>query len=213
MPGLAETDAGRQARRDFVIAIYRCCHWGSLDLAERFARLLTDLYESDRGDAGRALTRNAVLPLALVMLIRDPIYIAAMASSSEQRRRTRQVLNVKRAREDELRRRYLTRFELLAFGRRYRADVRTSDWLARLVGALRHVVPVRWRGSRRERELRSYIVDFIQSAAREATDDYERCHAALAKLHQQAMDNRLLGMALAEARMLLEPQIPPPTGD
>jgi Pyruvate/2-oxoacid:ferredoxin oxidoreductase gamma subunit len=205
MPGLRESDLGRQARRDFVIALYRCLLWGGIDHAARYARLITDLYYVDRGESGRALTRNAVLPLAGAMLIRDLPFIATMTTSAEQRRRTRQILNVKRARSDEVRHRYLTRFELFAFGRRFRADVRTSDWPARLIAATRHVLPTRWRGSSRQRELRDYLIDLVERAARHATHDYAHHHEALARLHQQALDNRLRGMALAEIRMLAEP--------
>jgi hypothetical protein len=210
MPGLTETDPGRQARRDLVIAACRCQAWGGFEYARRFIQIITDLYHADRGDAGRALTRNAVLPLASVMLIRDPIFIATMATSPEQRRRTRRALNVKRARADELRRRYLTRIELVAFRHRIRVDLRTSDWPARLVAMLRHAWPIRYRGARRQRRLRDYIIDFMERAAREAPTDYDRYQSALAHLHQQTMDNRLRHMALAEARMLAEPDAAEP---
>ncbi|MDY7109517.1 MAG: hypothetical protein SYC29_12855 [Planctomycetota bacterium] len=205
MPGLSETDAGRQAARDFLIALARCWRWGSIELAERYAQLITALYRVDRGDTGRALTRHAVLPLASAMLIRDPIFIASMLTSPEHHRRTRQALNVKRAREDELVRRYLTRVELIAFHRRYRVDIRTSDWPARLAASLRRVVPARWRGTRRERDQREYIVDLTERAIRGARDGYDHYQTAFARLHQQALENRLRGMALSEMKMLAEP--------
>jgi Pyruvate/2-oxoacid:ferredoxin oxidoreductase gamma subunit len=204
MPGLGETDLGRQARRDFVIALYRCHQWGGVDHATRYARLVTDLYRVDRGESGRALTRNAILPLAGAMLVRDPIFVASMAASAEQRRRTRLALNVKRAREDVLERRYLTRFDLNAFGRRFRADVRSSDWTVHVTGALRHVVPDGWRGSRRERDLRAYLVELVERATEDGGADYERYQVAFARLHEQALDNRLRGMALSEVKMLVE---------
>jgi len=206
MPGLSETDAGRQARRDFVIATHRSYQWGGLDFAERFAGLITELYEADRGDTGRALTRDAVLPLASVFLIRDPIFVASMATGAEQRRRIRQALNVKLAREDELKRRYLTRFEAVALGRRFRADIRSSDWPARVVAAAKYFIPRGWRGTRRERELREYLIDFVKRATRNAGRSYERYQIGLARLHKHAMDHRLRGMALSEAKMLTEHQ-------
>jgi Pyruvate/2-oxoacid:ferredoxin oxidoreductase gamma subunit len=207
MPGLRETDAGRQALRDFAIALNRCRLWGGPECAERYARLVTDLYHADRGETGRVLTRCAVLPLAALMLIRDPIYLASIATSAEQRRRIRQTLAVKRARDDELHRRYLTRFELLAFGQRYRADVRTSDWPARIMATARHIVPGRWRGTHRERELRRYLVELVERATAAADADYEAFQDSFHKLHQQALDDRLRGMALSELRMLAEPQL------
>lgn len=206
MPGLAETDPGRQARRDFVIACHRCQIWGGYEYAQSYADLITRMYHADRGETGRALTRNAVLPLADAMLIHDPIYIACMASSPEQRRHLRNRLNVKQARGDRIERRYLTRMELVAFNRRIRADVRTSDWPARAVAMMKRFMPNRWRGTRREREVRQYILDFMNRAvAAASTPSYPRWVEAMRRLHLQAADDRLRGMALAELHMLVEP--------
>jgi hypothetical protein len=152
-----------------------------------------------------------VLPLAEVMLIRDPLYIASMASSSEQRRRMRLHMNVKMARGDRIERRYLTRLELIAFNRRFRADVRTSDWPARAVAMMRRVVPYRFRGSRRERELRDYIIDFIRRVIDGAPPDYDRHLESLHRLHNQAAEDRLRGMALAEISMLIQSSAAGPT--
>lgn len=203
MPGLAETDPGRQARRDFVMACHHCTVWGGLSYAETFADLITRLYQTDRGDTGRALTRAAVLPLAEVMLIRDPLYVAGLAASTEHRRRIRQRLHAKRARGDEVDRRYLTRIDLLSFGRRVRMDLRTSDWPTRLVAAIRRITPGRFRGQRRERLLRDFVIDFARRAIVDAPGDYERWVGAMLRLHDQAIEDRLRGMAMAEVRMLL----------
>lgn len=207
MPGLAETSMGRDATRDFVIALYRCLEWGGAPYASEYARILIDLYQADRGDRGRMLTRCAVLPLAEVMLIRDPIYIACMAASPEQRRRIRQLLNIKRGRGDQVERRYLTRIELTAARRRFRADVRTSDWPARIGRSLRWFVPQKWRGTKRERELREYVIAMLERAKKGAETQYDQWADALSRLHHHAEEDRLRTMALAELRMLIEPAV------
>ncbi|MCZ6612786.1 MAG: hypothetical protein O6941_09140 [Planctomycetota bacterium] len=209
MPGLAETDLGRHARRDLVIALQHCLAWGGLAYAQRYADLVTALYLADRGDQGRAVTRSAILPLAEAMLIRDPIYIATMATSAEQRRRARQWLNVKMARGDRLERRFLTRIELVAFRRRIRLDIRSSLWPAQLVACARHWMPQRWRGTLRERQIREYLIDVTQRAARGATHDYQQWSETMQRLHDQALADRLRDMALAELRMLIEPDPQP----
>jgi hypothetical protein len=205
MPGLTETQPGRMARRDFVLALYRCLLWGGFEQAGMYAQLITQLYEADRGDRGRALCRHAVLPLAEAMLIRDPIYIASMATSAEQRRRTRRLLNVKEARGDQIERRYLTRLEFQGFGRRMRADVRTSDWPGRLLRMTRRMVPLQWRGTAHERELRQYVMDVVRRAAHCPSSEYDSWAEALTRLHNQAVENRLRDMAISELRMLIEP--------
>jgi hypothetical protein len=205
MPGLTETQQGRMARRDFVLALYRCLLWGGFEQAGMYAQLITQLYEADRGDRGRALCRHAVLPLAEAMLIRDPIYIASMATSAEQRRRTRRLLNVKEARGDRIERRYLTRLEFHGFGRRVRTDVRTSDWPGRLLRMTRRMVPLQWRGTAHERELRQYVMDVVRRAANCPPSEYDAWSEALTRLHNQAVENRLRDMAISELRMLIEP--------
>jgi Pyruvate/2-oxoacid:ferredoxin oxidoreductase gamma subunit len=205
MPGLSESDPGRQARRDFAASLYRCTVWGGTDYAERYANRIVDLYRADRGDTGRALVRNAILPLAAAMLIRDLVYVASMSVSGEQTREIRQKLNVKRARSDELERRFLTRFELVFYGYRLRADLRTSDWPAQLLAWGRGVVPRAWRGTRRERALRRDLERLIDDARRHASERYEYYHDALVRLNRQAEDHALRGMAVSELRMLVDP--------
>ncbi len=205
-PGLSETAPGRQARRDMVASLYRCMEWGGYDYADRYAQLLMDLYRVDRGDTGRCITRDAVLPLAEAMLIRDHVFIATMARSLEQRRRFRLHLNVKQARGDRVERRYLTRLELIAFSRRYRADIRTSDWPARLARASRFLLPHRWRGMRRDREVREYLINLVQQARHGCEHDYERWSEIMQRLHHHAELGTLRLMAPAEIRMLAEPE-------
>jgi hypothetical protein len=161
------------------------------------------LYQIDRGDTGRALTRQAVLPLAEGMLIRDPLYIAALAASSEHRRRVRERLHVKLARGDEVDRRYLTRIDLLIANRRIRADIRTSDWPARFASLGWRITPKRFRGLKRERQSRDYLIDFMRAAIVHAPGDYQRWLEAMQRLNAHALEDRLRNMALAELKMLV----------
>ena len=210
MPGLSETDAGRQARRDLVVALHRCLLWGGPEYARRYADLVTSLYRADRGETGRAMTRYAILPLAEAMLIRDPIYMATVAMSPGHRRRARRWLNVKLARRDRLERRFLTRLELGAFGRRLRIELRTSDWIAWAAAMARHGIPQNWRGTRRERGIRDLVIDVVEQATYSGKGGYERSCESLQRLHDQAVHDGLRGMVISELRMLLQPKPVPP---
>ncbi|MHC4220178.1 MAG: hypothetical protein ACYSU7_17165, partial [Planctomycetota bacterium] len=203
-PGLSETDPGRQARRDLVVALHRCLCWGGFEYARRYADLITALYRADRGDKGRAIARNAIVPLADAMLIREPIYEATLVVGPEQRRKIQRRLNVKLARGDRLERRFLTRIEVVAFQRRFRWDIRFSDWAPLVAAAARHRIPHRWRGNGVERQIRDLVIDVVERAARGAAHDYARWNETMHRLHEQALDDRLRGMALSELRMLIE---------
>jgi hypothetical protein len=190
MPGLEETEQGRHSRRDLVIALRRCLIWGGFDEADRLVDLVISLYDADRGDRGRTLTRLAILPLAESMLIRDAIYMASMSISPEHRRRTRLRLNVKRGRGDRIESRYVTRFELLFYRWRFRLDLRTSDWATRLLASARHVIPRKLRGTRRERETRTAVRDLVQRATLN-TEHYDTWVPVFETLHAMAVDGRL----------------------
>jgi len=204
MPGLSETDPGRQARRDLVVALHRCLCWGGFEYARRYADLVTALYRADRGDKGRAITRNAILPLAEAMLIRDPIYEATLVVDPQQNRKIRHRLNVKLARGDRLERRFLTRIEVVAFQRRFRWDIRFSDWAPWIAAMARHRIPQRWRGTAVERQIRDLVIDVVERAARGGAGDYARWSETMQRLHDQVLEDRLRGMALSELGMLIE---------
>ena len=191
IPDLDSTEEGREAYCDLAVALRRCVTWGGFDYAERFADAIVSLYNADRSDRGRALTRKAILPLAEAYLARDSIYLASMAVSSEHRRHTRQRLNVHLARGDVVEVRYLTRLELTLARWRFRVDLRTSDWLARILAAARHVLPTSWRATRRDRLVRRLVQEILLRAATGAQDDYERWLKAMQELHDMALDGRL----------------------
>ncbi|MCZ6836796.1 MAG: hypothetical protein O7G85_13555, partial [Planctomycetota bacterium] len=203
MPGLAESDAGRKIRRLYVVAMHRCMIWGGFDYAEQYVDLIIQLYHADRGDKARHVTRHAILPLAEAMLVRDPIYIASMVCSPEQRNRTRKRLNVKRAREDVVELRYLTRFEATLNERRLRMDLRSSDWSVKLLAASRRIMPDRWRGSRREREMREFVMEFIRRATLSNVPDYDTASKNFLILHELAFEGRLRQMTVEDLKRMM----------
>ena len=191
VPGLAETEEGREAHRDLAVALRRCVIWGGFDYAEKFADAVVALYRVDRAETGRALTRKAILPLAEACLTRDSVYLASMAVSSEHRRETRQRLNVHLARGDRLEVRYLTRLELTFIRWRFRIDLRTSDWMAKVLAAARLVLPSSWRGTSRDRQVRRLVQEILLRAGTNAESDYDGWLAILSELHDMALDGRL----------------------
>jgi hypothetical protein len=183
LPGLEASEAGHAARREFLVALHRCLTWGGMPLARRYADMIRALHAADRDDSDHALTRYAIRPLAEAMLIRDLLHLAAMSTSLEHRRRTRDRLAVRLARGDVMERRYLNRIEGTAFGRRFRLDVRTSDWPARILSVIAPFVSPRFRGTKGEQELRDYVVALVERAIRGATDNQRPWALVMRRLH------------------------------
>jgi hypothetical protein len=78
----------------------------------------------------------------------------------------------------------LNRLEATAFGRRYRLDVRTSDWPARVVTVLAPLWPERFRGTGREKEVREYVISMVERAVRGAGDHPKLWLATMRRLNQ-----------------------------
>jgi len=205
MPGLGESEAGRAALRQYVLAMERCVRWGGVETARAYRDRIVRLYEHDRGDHGRALTRHAVLPLAEAMLIRDNAYVGTMCTSLVARRLIRQRVNVKSSRGDEVIRRFLNRFEVVVAGIRLRVDFRSSDWTATMIRTLARLQPNRWRGTRQDRRRRAYILELLDSAADGASDDYARWDQLLLRLHHLAESGQLRSLRRSALRRLIEP--------
>ena len=203
MPGLSETDRGREALRDYILAMDRCLRWGGVAHAQRYRDLLVNLYRADRGDRGRSLTRDAVLPLAEAMLPRDNLFVAAMAVSLDAKFQTRRVLRARASRGDEITRRYVNLLEIVAFRRRWRFEFRSSDWPAALSFMAAPLIPQRWRGTPADRRLRGYVSQICQQAMTEAGDRYDAWAAALHRLHELASQGRLRALPLAHVRRIV----------
>ncbi|MEM7228948.1 MAG: hypothetical protein AAF432_09055 [Planctomycetota bacterium] len=200
MPGLAETDAGRTAQRQFVLAVYGCLMWGGFRYAEQYADRLVRLYHADRGDRGRQLTRDAVRPLAEAMLIPDPLFIMATVSSPAYRGRLRRELHVRRSRGDRLVRSIVTRLEVIFIKHRLRAHLRIGADIARVLCRVRRFYPARFRGTRRDREQRELLTEFVDRAVVLASKEYETLCAVMSRCHEAAQEGRFRRLPIAELR-------------
>jgi hypothetical protein len=203
MAALADTQDGRLAQVELVLALYRCLLWDGSRYAERFAELLLTIYKNDRAERSWQFTRVAILPLAEAMLIRDVFYVASITASSEHRLWLRRMLNLKHARGDQMQRRYLTRFELYAFHRRFRLDGRTSDWITALGSRMAFFLPRRWRGTRREREVREAVIAYLVRLSGELAEHYEQHVTDAQRLHELARTGRLRTISPDELALLL----------
>ncbi|MGA1400063.1 MAG: hypothetical protein ACO38P_06720, partial [Phycisphaerales bacterium] len=200
MPGLLESEAGRRAAAEFADCLAASMMWGGFGHAARYAERIRRLYAVDRGETGRELTRLAIAPIAEAMLVRDLFHVAAMSLSPRHLAALRSTLRVRSGRGDRVERRFLFRIDALAFGRRMRLDLRTSDWLPIVLARVGRVWPWRWRGTPRERALREAVLSRLEQAivelgSPEADDSTYRSWAAEFR-RLRAGDRRLRGPAV-----------------
>lgn len=182
-----------RAQRDMVNGLHRCWLWGGVSYAEAYARLMDGMLAVD------GLAERAVLPLAEAMLIRDSVYVATMCTSPEQRRLSRRRLDVRPARGDHMERRILYRIEATLLGRFIRLDFRSSDWPARLLRMIGHLVPHGVRGRPSGRDLRDAVIELCARAAAEP-HHASAFHEAIDRLHSAAERSELHQMDAAVIR-------------
>jgi hypothetical protein len=161
------------------------------------------LYAIDRAESGRMLTRKAILPIAEAILIRDPIYLARLARSPEIIRRIRSRLNVRHSRGDTLKRRFLSRLRIRLWGWSLQIDMRTSDWSSVIVSWVGYLIPNRWRGHRRDRDVKEVILQAVTQATIEK-DQYDNWVSRFDSLHQIALSENFRSMSLIEIKKILQ---------
>ena len=198
---LGDGEAVDIATRAVVTALHRTIVWGGTRMMYVYERLLTGLFKADpSGD----LAVIAAEPLADAILVRDILYVLAMSTSLEQRRRIRERLGVRASHGDALERRFLSRFELLAGNKRYRLDVRSSDWPAEVVRLVRPIVPWTLRGDARGQEVRAYAISLAERAARGFAEDPTHWAMCMRRFAMLASDGGLRALSAAELRASVE---------
>ena len=202
LPGLTETIEGRNALYTAIVGVRRCMLWGGEDVAAKYVDLIVKIYITDQVETGRALTRNCILVLAEGLLVRDPIYLARLARTPEIIRNLRNRLNVRKPRGDELHRRFLSRFELCIGKWRLNADIRTSDWSSALVSNIGRLVPRRFRGRKRDREVRNLLLDAANLAVKDPSL-YDEWLTRFEALHAMALEGTLHTASLHALRVII----------
>ena len=82
-------------------------------------------------------------------------------------------------------------------------DLRTSDWMVRVLSSLRHLLPPAWRGTRRDRLVRRLVRDIALRSQSGAENDYDHWLGVLTELNRMALDGRLRRINPERLRVLL----------
>ncbi len=194
---LTNTRHGREAMRDFAMAMRRCEMWGGFEYATQYAACISDLRRNDGPDDAGELARLAILPLAECFLIRDLWYVGALTTSLDQSHRIRETLGVHLARGDEIRRRYLHRLEIRLASNRWVVEFRSSDWPDQILRTTLPFIPMGLRGNFQSRAAREMIQNLfarasVELARRSAWIEFAR------RVHDAAIDGSIRKMTAAE---------------
>lgn len=155
-PALAALPDEDDLRADFARRVSDLIQFEDAAYARAYVDLVLRVSAADRAEYGFAATRAVVWNLHKVMAIKDEIYVAHLLTSEEKHRRDRARYGVDPDRGDRIEYRHLNRPQFTFLGREFAWDMKTRDWMLRLMKRmkwLRRVLP-EWH--RKERDFRDW---------------------------------------------------------
>ena len=176
---------GDSLKAAIVIRLYDCMRWGGLDYARRYADGVARTYQADKAEYGFAATAAVVRNLASAMLIKDPYFIAELATSPEKRARDREKYGVNPANGDRIVYRHLLSGRVSLAGKVFPVDLSVPSWVlsaVRYLRFLRKLTP----GWRRQRQFLSRYESAIADFSYDGEQQYRQALAALSS--PQCMD-------------------------
>lgn len=156
--------------RDLALRVYDLLVFEDLDYARRYVELIQRVHAADQADYGYAATRAAIWNLHRVMVIKDEVYVAHLLTSEEKYRRDRARYNVDPARGDRLVYRHFNRPQFRLLGLELAWDMRTRDWMLRLMRHLRWLRRLLPDWHREEKEFRDWYCRLVERFPKLATD-------------------------------------------
>ncbi|WP_432797481.1 DUF6537 domain-containing protein [Poriferisphaera sp. WC338] len=160
--------------RDVIVRAYDCVIWGGIKYAEQYCKRVVEVFHKDHPEYGLEITRAVVHNLAKVMLIKDEVYVSSMLTSPEKYRRDRLRFNVNAERGDRIDYTHINKPEFVVFGRPVKFDIKTKDWMLRMMsgmGVLRKLLPA-WHS--RERAFRDWYDQMVERLDWHEAQDYKR---------------------------------------
>ncbi len=178
-------DLDEALKASIVIRLYDCMRWGGPDYARRYADAVGSIYAADTAEYGYAATAAVVRNLASAMLIKDPYFIAELATSPEKRARDRDRYNVNPANGDRIVYRHLISGQLSLAGRKLPISLALPSWVLSAVRGMRFLRAVT-PGWRRQKQ---FLRQYRQAVVEFAYENEQQYRLALARLSSpQCMD-------------------------
>jgi indolepyruvate ferredoxin oxidoreductase len=140
---------------------YDLVQYADLEYARQYVDWVRQVQAWDNAEWGYAATKAVIWNLHKVMLIKDEVYVAHLLTSEEKQRRDRARFDIDPARGDRLRYRHLNRPQFAFLGREFAWDMRTRDWMLRLMRRLRWLRRLLPEWHRPERDFRDWYLGLL----------------------------------------------------
>ena len=212
-----EMDLDEEAKVQFALGVYDLIQWGGVDYARSYGERVQRVYELDSADYGCEATGEVIRYLARVMAYKDEIYVAHLLTSEEKRRRDYERYMIDPKRGDRISYIHLTRPHFKPFGIDFMFDLKSRDWMLKVMRrmvVLRKLFPA-WH--REEKEYRDWYTDLVDRFDYDCEERY-RAYVRVFQLPEEVRGYReviwpKMRAAYQMAEFLLDGEGEPPAID
>lgn len=172
-------DFDDETARHLALRVYDLVQYEDVAYARRYVELVKSVFSKDHPGHGYRATKAVIRYLHKVMAIKDEVYVAHLLTSEEKRRRDLERYDVDPARGDRIEYVHLNRPQFTVFGLNAEWDLRTRNWMLRLMRhakVLRRLLPG-WHA--RETAFRTWYIELVERFHAEDTAAYRRYAEAL----------------------------------
>ncbi|MHB8521711.1 MAG: DUF6537 domain-containing protein [Limisphaerales bacterium] len=157
---------GAEALRDFAVRVYDLIQFENPEYARRYVDWVGRIHALDRIDQGFAATKAVIWNLHKVMIIKDEVYVAHLLTSEEKYRRDRARYNVDPELGDRIEYRHLNRPQFRVLGFNLAWNMRTRDWMLRIMRHMRWLRRALPEWHREEKAFREWYCGLLEQFAR-----------------------------------------------
>lgn len=159
----AETWAVEESIKvQFALGVYDLLQWGGPKDARAYIDRVKSVYEHDNATCGYAATDATARFLSRVMAYKDEIYVAHLLTSEEKRRRDFERYHIDLKRGDRIEYAHLTRPHFRVLGKDIRFDIKTRDWMLKLMRRMKFLRTLLPAWHREEKDYRDWYMALVE---------------------------------------------------
>jgi indolepyruvate ferredoxin oxidoreductase len=150
-------------RKHLILCLYELNLYAGRSFAENYLQTLLGVVAKDTSAGGWKASRAAARGLYRAIAIKDEVWVSELLTSPEKRERDAKRLGLDLGRGDTLRYGYHNRPEFVVLGMRIAFQIRTKDWMLKIMrraGFLRRLLPS-WH--KRDRDFRDWYLALVKS--------------------------------------------------
>ncbi len=159
---------------------YELIHYEDLAFAEKYLDRILALRQKDLASRSYAATRMAIESLYRVLAIKDEVWVSHLLTSPEKYARDAKRYGIDPSRGDRIEYEHLNRPHFDVFGMKLEFDLRSKDWMLKLMRRGKFLRRILWSWHARERDFRDWFVSLMDQFHPQSETEYDNWLKVLA---------------------------------